>query len=361
MVHSLHKRHKHNNGSKKEACCHHANDMKHNEYTDHNHHAHHAHMVMDFRKRFWISFWLTIPILLLSPMIQSFLGLKEAIGFVGDKYALFFLASIIFFYGGKPFLTGLYTELKAKNPGMMTLIGLAITIAYVYSGAIVFGLSGKMFFWELSTLIDVMLLGHWIEMKSIMGAGEALEELIKLMPSIAHKVLSGSKTTDIPLSELKNGDKVLIKPGEKIPADGKVVKGRSSVNESMLTGESKPVEKKIGAKVIGGSINGEGSITVIVEKIGKDSFLSQVIKLVKQAQEAKSKTQDFANAVALWLTIIAIIAGTSTMFIWLGFTNQNFAFALERMVSVMVITCPHALGLAIPLVVAVSTAIYRCN
>jgi Cu2+-exporting ATPase len=360
-----HKKHNKHANMEKDSCCHEENNTLHHDHMEHHHmgghHEHHLHMVKDFRKRFWVSAILTIPILLLSPMIQEFIGLKEALKFTGDMYVLFSLSSTIFLYGGWPFLKGWYTELKAKNPGMMTLIGLAITIAYGYSSAVVFGLAGKMFFWELSTLIDVMLLGHWIEMKSIMGAGQALEELAKLMPSDAHKIMANGKVQDIPLSELKVSDKVLIKPGEKIPADGEVVKGQTSINESMLTGESKPVSKSIGEKVIGGSINGEGSITIIVKKIGKGSFLSQIIELVRQAQESKSKTQDLANTAARWLTIIAIFFGSLTLLIWLVFTSSDFAFALERMVSVMVITCPHALGLAVPLVVAVSTAIAASN
>ena len=323
----------------------------------HGHHDHHAHMVADFRKRFWISSAITVPVLVLSPMIQRFLGLAEAIRFTGDLYILFALSSLIFFYGGYPFLKGIFDELKSAQPGMMTLIAIAITTAYVYSSAVVFGLSGKVFFWELVTLIDIMLLGHWIEMKSIMGASRALEELARLMPSDAHKLMPDGSVQDVPLDELKVDDRVLIKPGEKIPADGEVVDGETSVNEAMLTGESKPVSKTVGIKVIGGSINGEGSITVEVKKTGKDSFLSQVIDLVKEAQESKSKTQDLANRAALWLTIIALSGGAITIFIWLAIMNKDFAFALERTVTVMVITCPHALGLAVPLVVAVSTAI----
>lgn len=323
----------------------------------HGHRDHHAHMVADFRKRFWISLAMTVPVLVLSPMIQAFLNLGETIRFSGDLYVLFVLSSIIFFYGGWPFLKGLFDELGKKQPGMMTLIAIAITTAYGYSSVVVFGLSGKVFFWELATLIDIMLLGHWIEMKSIMGASRALEELARLMPSDAHKLMPDGGVHDVPLDELNVGDRVLIKPGEKIPADGEVADGETSVNEAMLTGESKPVAKTVGAKVIGGSINGEGSITVEVKKTGKDSFLAQVIDLVREAQESKSKTQDLANRAALWLTIIALGGGAITIFIWLAIMNKDFAFALERMVTVMVITCPHALGLAVPLVVAVSTAL----
>ena len=324
-------------------------------------HDHHAHMVADFKKRFWISLIITVPILILSPMIQTLIGLGDLIRFPGDLYILFLLSTVVFFYGGYPFLKGLFDELKKARPGMMTLIAVAITTAYLYSSAVVFGLSGKIFFWELVTLVDIMLLGHWIEMKSIMGASKALEELARLMPSDAHKLMPDGSIKEVPLGELKMADRVIVKPGEKIPADGEVVDGETSVNEAMLTGESKPVSKKAGAKVIGGSINGEGSITVEVKKTGKDSFLSQVIELVKEAQESKSKTQDLANRAALWLTIIALTVGSITLFIWLVVMNKDFAFALERTVTVMVITCPHALGLAVPLVVAVSTAISAKN
>lgn len=340
---------------------HHRNHHSEEHEHEHGHQGHHAHMVEDFRKRFWISLALTIPILILSPMIQAFLGLGDALRFSGDLYLLFIFSSLVFFYGGYPFLKGLFDELKGKNPGMMTLIALAISVAYFYSSAVVFGVPGKIFFWELATLVDIMLLGHWIEMKSVMGASRALEELARLMPSDAHKVMEDGSVKDVPLSDLTNGDRMLIKPGEKIPADGKIVEGDSSINEAMLTGESTPVVKKAGDQVIGGSVNGEGSLTIAVEKTGKDSFLSQVIDLVRQAQESKSRTQDLANRAAFWLTIIALTAGAVTMFVWLAVMQREFVYALERAVTVMVITCPHALGLAIPLVVAVSTAISASN
>lgn len=322
---------------------------------------HHAHMVADYRQRFWISLGATIPILILSPMIQGFLGFKQALGFPGDTYVLWVLSSFVYIYGGWPFLKGIFSEIKKKSPGMMTLIAVAITTAYAYSSMVVFGLSGKIFFWELATLIDIMLLGHWIEMKSVMGASRALEELAKLMPSDAHKVLEDGSTKDVSIEELEPGDRVLIKPGEKVPVDGEVVEGESSVNEAMLTGESKPVEKKIGTEVIGGSINGEGAITTEVKKTGKDSFLSQMIDLVEQAQKSKSRSQDLANRAAFWLTVIALTGGIITLAVWLGLLGKNFDFALERTVTVMVITCPHALGLAVPLVVAVSTALSAKN
>ena len=323
----------------------------------HDHHDHHAHMAADFRRRFWISLALTLPILLLSPLLQKLVGLREAIRFPGDLYVLFGLSSAVFWYGGWPFLKGLFTELKSRKPGMMTLVAVAIATAYLYSSAVVFGLSGKMFFWELATLVDIMLLGHWIEMRSVMGASRALEELAKLMPSDAHKLMPDGSVKDVPLGELAVNDKVLIKPGEKTPADGVIVAGESSVDEAMLTGESTPVTKKTGGKVIGGSINGEGSLTIEVKGTGKDSFLSQVIDLVKQAQESKSKTQNLADSAAMWLTLIALVSGALTLVIWLVFMDHAFAFAIERAVTVMVITCPHALGLAVPLVVAVSTAL----
>ena len=334
---------------------------KHGEHSGHNHHDHHAHMIKDFRKRFWISLVVTIPVLFLSPLIQHFLGLKEALRFTGDIYVLFALSTFVFFYGGYPFLKGLVDELKLKQPGMMTLIALAISVAYFYSGAVVFGVHGEVFFWELATLIDIMLLGHWIEMKSVMGASKALEELAKLMPDEAHKITDDGNVVEVKVSDLTNNDKLLIKPGEKIPADGKIYEGKTSINESMITGESKPVSKSEGDEVIGGSINGEGSVKIEVEKTGDDTFLSQVVKMVREAQESKSKTQNFANKAAFWLTIVAISAGAITMLVWLLIEGSTFNYALSRTVTVMVITCPHALGLAIPLVVAVSTALSAKN
>ena len=313
-------------------------------------------MVEEFKRRFWVSLLLTVPILALSPLIQSVLGIEEALQFPGDLVVLWGLSSAVFFYGGWPFLKGIYEELSEWQPGMMTLIAVAITTAYVYSSAVVFGLSGSIFFWELATLIDVMLVGHWIEMRSVMGASKALEELAKLMPQTAHRLTESGDTEEVPLEELRHGDRVLIRPGEKIPADGEVVEGTSSVNEAMLTGESVPVSKEEGDEVIGGSINGEGSLTVEVQKTGEEGYLSQVIDMVREAQETKSKTQDLANRAAVWLTAVALGGGALTLFVWTVILGADFAFALERTVTVMVIACPHALGLAVPLVVAVSTA-----
>jgi Cu2+-exporting ATPase len=338
-------------------------EHQHNHTEHQGHHAVHGHqsMVADFRKRFWISAVLTIPVIILSPMIQDLFGIRQALVFPGDGYVVFMLSSVIYFYGGWPFLKGFSSELSKGNPGMMTLIAVAISVAYFYSTVVTFGLPGKLLFWELATLIDIMLLGHWIEMQSILGASRALEELVKLMPSEAHLIMPNGEIVDIPTHQLKKGDSVLIKPGEKIPADAKVIKGESSVNESMLTGESKPVFKTKNDTVIGGSVNGEGSIHIEVMKTGEESFLAQVINLVREAQESKSKTQDLANRAAKWLTVIALSGGLITLIAWLVFSSNDFAFALERTVTVMVITCPHALGLAVPLVVAVSTSIAASN
>jgi Cu2+-exporting ATPase len=320
---------------------------------NHSNSDHHAMMIADFKKRFYVVLFLTIPIMLLSVMIQQFLGLHWQ--FKGSSYILFTLSSIVFVYGGWPFLTGLVDEVKARNPGMMFLIGFAITVAYSYSVAIVFGLKGMDFFWELDTLILIMLLGHWIEMRSVAGASRELELLVALMPDDAHLVV-GDKFQDVKTDTLKENDVILIKPGEKVAADGIVSDGESYLNESMLTGESKSVKKVAGDKVIAGSINGNGSFKVSVTHAAKDSYLSQVVKLVNDAQQSKSQTQLLADTAAKWLTIIALVTGISTFLYWY-LTGQTLAFAMERMVTVIVICCPHALGLAVPLVVAKSTAL----
>jgi P-type Cu2+ transporter len=320
----------------------------------------HADMVADYRRRFWISLVLTTPVLLLSPAGGHGLGLIGAIEFPGSRLLLLALSSAVYFYGGWPFLTGLATELKQRQPGMMTLISLAISVAYLYSGAVVLGLHGNVLFWELATLIDIMLLGHWIEMKSVMGASGALRALVELLPATAHRLAADDSQQDVAVSDLKPGDRVLVKPGERVPSDGLVVVGRSSLDESMLTGESRPVARGPGEQVIGGSVNGEGAITVQIAKTGKDTYLSQVIDMVSQAQASRSRTQDLANRAALWLTFIALGSGLVTLTVWL-LSDRGFAFAVERMVTVMVIACPHALGLAVPLVVAVSTTLAARN
>lgn len=318
------------------------------------HGDHHAMMVEDFRKRFFVSLVLMVPILLLSPMIQMFIGVDWS--FQGDKYILFGLSTILFFYGGWPFLTGAVDEFKKKSPAMMMLIALAIIVAYIYSSATVFWLEGDDFFWELATLIVIMLLGHWLEMKSVVGASKALEELVKLMPETAHLIAADGSTTDVPVENLKAGDRVLVKPGEKVPIDGRVYEGSSSVNESMLTGESVPVEKSTGDEVVGGSINGEGVLKFDVTRTGDETFLSQVIKLVRDAQASKSNTERLADLAARWLFFIAVIAGTITFIVWM-LVSKDLSLAVEHAVTVIIISCPHALGLAIPLVTAVSTNI----
>lgn len=318
--------------------------------------SHHEHegMIGDFKKRFLVSLILTVPILLLSKMIQEWSGIN--ISFPYDDVVLLLLSTIVYFYGGWPFLKGSLDEMKQKNPGMMMLIALAISVAYFYSVGIILGLGeGHDFFWELATLIDIMLLGHWIEMKSIMGASNALQELVKLLPSIAHRI-DDEKIEDIAVSELQTGDVILIKPGEQVPVDGKIIKGATTVDESMLTGESLPIEKKMDDNVIAGSINQEGSLTVETKNTGEGTYLSKVIELVSEAQASKSKTQNLANRAAKILFYVAVFAGVLTFIIWLAL-GYPLSIAVERMVTVMVISCPHALGLAAPLVVSVSTAL----
>lgn len=352
MEHNHHQHHEHHHQHNKEENA----DHQHSEHHDHHGHDHSA-MIADFRKRFYIILVLTIPTMLLSPMIQHWMGVSWS--FTGSKYVLFGLSTIIFVYGGWPFLSGLVNELKGKSPGMMTLIGFAISVAFVYSSATVFGLEGSDFFWELATLILIMLLGHWIEMRSVAGASKELEMLVKLMPAEAHLV-KGDDIEDVKTDSLQPGNIILIKPGEKIAADGLIKDGSSHINESMLTGESKPVAKEKGDKVIAGSINGNGAIKVEVSHGTKDSYLSQVIKLVSDAQKSKSKTQLMADTAAKWLTIIAIVSGVTTFLAWY-LAGFDLAYSMERMVTVIVICCPHALGLAVPLVVARSTTISAKN
>ena len=310
-------------------------------------------MIADYWRRFVVSMVLTVPILVLSPLIQEWF--RYSLEFPGSLLLLFALSTIVYLYGGWSFLKGLVSELSERRPGMMTLVGLAISVAYFYSSASVFGLGSDIFFWELATLIDVMLLGHIVEMRSVMGASRALEELAKVMPSIAHVVVDGG-TRDVKVSELEVGDQVLVKPGEKIPADGTVREGSSHVDESLLTGESMPVAKSAGSEVIGGSVNSEGSLIVEILRTGQETYLSQVIEVVRRAQESRSRTQDLADRAAMLLVAVAVIASVVTFTAW-SLVGDGSGFAVERAVTVMVISCPHALGLAIPLVVAVSTAL----
>ncbi|OGI30569.1 MAG: ATPase [Candidatus Melainabacteria bacterium RIFOXYA12_FULL_32_12] len=325
--------------------------MKHNhgEKPEHGDHAGHIEM---FRQRFWVCLVLTVPILLLSAQIQDWLNVTLKIPF--QMGIIVILSSIVYFYGGYPFLRGVPKEIKNRQPGMMTLVSMAISVAYFYSVATIVFQLGHDFFWELVTLIDVMLLGHWLEAKSVMGASRAVEELVKIMPTTAH-VIRNSEIVDVPVSELKVNDKVLIRPGEKIPSDGVVVDGKSYVNEAMLTGESKPVHKEKDDKVIGGAINEEGTLTVEIQKTGEQTYLSQVINLVKQAQASKSRVQDLAGRSAAFLFYVAVGVGSVTFVIW-NILGNSF-FGVERAVTVLVIACPHGLGLAVPLVVALSTTI----
>lgn len=354
--HDNHDNHNHNHDVKKHSHDNHVDQSmtNHHEQEGHEGHDHHQMMVDDFKKRFMVSLILTVPILILSPMIQMFLNIN--LRFNGDSYLLFILSTILFIYGGKPFIKGAADELKGKSPAMMTLIAMAITVAYIYSSLTVFVLEGSDFFWELATLIVIMLLGHWIEMKSVMGASKALSELIKLMPETAHLIDEKGDITDVPVKKLMAGDRVLIKPGEKVPIDGIVYEGHSSVNEAMITGESVPVEKGSDDDIIGGSINGEGILKFQVTKTGEETFLSQVIKLVKDAQSSRSKTQRLADTAAKWLFYIAMTMGILTFIVWL-LVGASLDFAIERAVTVIIISCPHALGLAIPLVTAVTTSI----
>ncbi|TLV01383.1 copper-translocating P-type ATPase [Dyadobacter luticola] len=317
------------------------------------HDKHAGHHTQDFLKRFWICLALTIPILLFSHMIQQMLGFDLA--FAGDQYLVFALSTLIYFYGGWPFLAGLASEVRNKNLGMMTLVAVAITTAYVYSVAVVLGLKGMDFFWELATLIDIMLVGHWLEMKSQMAASRALESLVALLPDVVH-VERENQTIDIPLKDLRNGDALLVKPGEKIPADGVVTDGKSYVNESVLTGESAPVQKNKDDKVIAGGVTGDGALKIRVTGAGQETYLQKVIGMVKAAQGAKSNTQNLADKVAKWLTLVSITVGVITFIVWFS-SGQDLSFALERMVTVMVTSCPHALGVAIPLVIAISTTL----
>lgn len=347
----------------------HSHHHQHDEHMEHEQHAQHHHVItkevsqghqvhdkhaghhtQDFLERFWVCLAVTIPVLLLSHMIQQWFGFR--IMFAGDKYMLLLLSTFIYCYGGMPFLKGLVSEVRGHAIGMMTLVAVAITVAFIYSVAVVFGLKGMDFFWELATLIDIMLLGHWLEMRSQMAASNALQSLVALLPSYVHVERNG-EVVDTDIRQLKKDDIAIIKPGEKIPADGTVITGTSFVNESMLTGESVPVKKETGSKLIAGAVNGDGSLKIKVTGAGKDSYLDKVITLVQSAQNDKSRTQNLADTVAKWLTVISLVTGVTTFIVW--YTSHDLAFALERMVTVMVTSCPHALGVAIPLVVAIST------
>lgn len=315
------------------------------------HDKHSGHSTEMFLKKFWVSLILTIPIVFYSDLPKALFN-WQAPTFYGSQYLSLLLGTIVFFYGGWVFIASAYRELKARLPGMMTLIALAISVAYFYSVAVTFVGEGDTLFWELATLITIMLLGHWFEMRAVSGAQSALKELSKLLPDQA-EVLRNGKTEIIPLSELKKDDMVLVKPGGRIPSDGIVKDGVSDVDESIATGESKPVPKKEGSAVIAGTTNGDGSLKVLVTKIGDETFLAGVMRLVAEAQSSKSRLQMLSDRAAYYLTIIAVVTGGITLVVWLAFSDA--AFAINRMVAVLVIACPHALGLAIPLVALIST------
>jgi Cu2+-exporting ATPase len=312
---------------------------------------HEGHETNIFKTKFWVSFILTLPILAYAEIIQEFLKYTPP-QFTGSEYLPVILSSIIFFYGGWVFLASAYRELRARMPGMMTLIALAISTAYIYSVAIVLIGKGETLFWELATLITIMLLGHWLEMRAVSGAQSALKELSKLLPDEAEVIRNG-KTTTVPLSALMKGDIVLVKPGARVPTDGIIQEGISEVDESIATGESKPVPKMKGDEVIAGTTNGDGSLKIQVSKIGEETFLAGVMRLVAEAQSSKSRLQMLSDRAAYYLTIIAVVTGSATLITWLAFSTP--AFAINRMVTVLVIACPHALGLAIPLVASIST------
>lgn len=347
----MNKEDNHNHAEHEES---HHNHEENHESHNHNGHDHHAHMVTDFRNKFFIILIFTIPIVLLSPMIQNFIGVDWQ--FTGDSYIVAALATFVYFYGGWPFIKGAYDELKNKEPGMMTLIAMAISVAYFYSMAVVFGFNGEVIFWELATLVLIMLLGHWIEMRAINNASKALESLASLMPDTANRITENGETEEVQIDDIKAGDLLLVKPGEKMPLDGKIVKGKSQVDESMLTGESVPVGKSVDDEVIGGSINREGSLTIEVEKLMNESYLTQVIDMVRESQRTKSKTQDVTNKAAKWLFYIALAAGIITFIVWISI-GATIDTAIMRLVTVLVIACPHALGLAAPLVISVSTSL----
>ncbi|HJR53369.1 MAG TPA: copper-translocating P-type ATPase [Gemmatimonadota bacterium] len=307
-----------------------------------------------FRRKFWVSLALTIPTVVWGHMLAPLLGL-QAPAFPGSRWIAPVFGTAVFLYGGWVFLEGAWREWKRRLPGMMTLISLAIAVAFGFSLAVTLGFPGMPLWEELATLVTIMLLGHWIEMRSIDRAQGALKELAKLLPDTAERIV-GDRTEGVPVEALREGDLVLVRPGSPVPADGLVREGASDVNEALITGESRPVEKGAGDQVIAGTLNGSGSLRVEVTKTGEDTALSGIMRLVGEAQRSRSHAQDLADRAALWLTIVALCAGAATLVWWLARGSEP-AFAVERLVSVLVVACPHALGLAIPLVIAISTAL----
>ncbi len=323
-----------------------------------NHNTHAGHHAEDFLKKFWLTLALTIPIILYSDLPEVFFG-WTAPAFLGSSYVGAVLGSIIFFYGGSVFLKGAFGELKARLPGMMTLIALAISAAYLYSLWATLSGEGMTLFWELSTLVAVMLIGHFVEMKAVRSAKGALGELVRLLPDTA-EVVRGATATHVAVANLRQGDIVLVRPGGRIPADGLVIEGDSDADESLVTGESKPVRKREGDEVIAGAVNGDGSLYIRIEKTGEETFLAGVMRLVAEAERSKSRLQLLSDRAAFHLTILATAAGAVTLLTWLG-AGAGIGFAVERLVAVLVIACPHALGLAIPLVASISTTLASKN
>ena len=327
-------------------------EKKRKEHAGHSEHDRHAgHSTAMFFRKFWVSLILTIPVVLYADVIEKIFKWSPP-EFSGSNYLPAILGSIVFFYGGWVFLAGAWREIKGRLPGMMTLIGIAISSAYLWSVYAIF-VKAEALFWELTTLITIMLLGHWLEMRAVSGAQGALKELSKLLPDTADVARNG-ETKTIPLSELRESDVVLVKPGAKIPADGTVINGESDVNESMVTGESKPVSKKQNDSVIAGTINGDGALKIGVTNIGEKTFLAGIMRLVAEAQASKSRLQILSDRAALYLTVVAVTGGIITLVAWLAAGEEN-AFAVARLVAVLVIACPHALGLAVPLVASIST------
>ena len=326
-------------------------------HTNHNQHA--GHDVKMFRNKFWVSLIISIPALLWDPMIQQWFKYQSP-SFPGSTFIPALFGTIVFIYGGWVFLQGAFGELSRKTPGMMTLIALALNVAFFYSIAVMLGLKGHTLWWELATLVTIMLLGHWIEMRSISQAQGALQELAKLLPDTAVLLIDDESTQEVPVEQLQEGDFILIRPGASIPVDGMVHSGKSSVNEAMITGESKPVGKKEGDKVIAGTVNGEGSLRVKVVGIGEKTTLAGIMRLVEQAQSSRSRTQALADRAAFYLTLVAIGSGLITLIGWL-LSGASLDFTITRVVTVLVIACPHALGLAIPLVIAISTTLGARN
>src|SRR3990172_8766077 len=333
-------------------------EHKRNDASTMEHTEHHRKMAEDFKRRFFIAVPLTVIVLILSQKIQEWFGFS--LDFPLRNFALFALGSVIALFGGWPFYTAAKDELRARNWGMMTLVSLAVSSGYLFSVAATFVFPGESLWWEISTLVLAFLFGHWMEMRAVLGTGNALKELAKLIPPTAHK-LEGKEIKDVQTEELIKGDLVLVKPGEKIPVDGEVVEGSSSVNEGMITGESRPVEKKKGDKVVGGTINNDGSLTIKVTKTGSETALAQIMELIRAAQETKPAVQKLADRAANWLTITAVVVGSGTFVYWFFVNPQGAIFAGTLAITVVVITCPHALGLAIPTVTTITSALAAKN